>query len=215
VGLNNIADRPGAVRQGRRLGRGIGSSKGKTAGGGHKGQRSRGAGKPKLGFEGGQTPLRLRLPKRGFHNRQALPPLAELNLDKLGAALAAGRLDAGALVTMKSLRDAGLVPKTLKGGVKLLGGGAGAFSAPVDLEVSRASRSAKAAVEAAGGSVREVWYNRLGLRALLKPEALARPVRPARLPPRLARLYDGAGRLPAPAQPLAGPRAAAVPGGAP
>ena len=166
----------------------------------------------KLGFEGGQTPLRLRLPKRGFNNRQALPPLAELNLDKLGAALETGRLDPGALVTMKTLRDAGLVPKTLKGGVKLLGGGAQAFTAPVDVEVSRASRSAKAAVEAAGGSVREVWYNRLGLRALLKPGALARPVRPARPPPRLARFYDSAGRLPAPAEPLAGPRAAASSG---
>ena len=198
VALNNIADNAGATRPRKRVGRGIGSGRGKTSGRGHKGQKARSGNKPRLGFEGGQTPLRLRLPKRGFNNSRFALAFEALNLDKLERFVEVGRLDPGQLITMKTLRDQGVVSKNLKGGVKVLGRGAAEFSTPVHLEVSQASATARAAIEKAGGSVTEVYYNRLGLRALLKPEKFPVMIKNARPPPKLAKRFQKVGELPAP-----------------
>lgn len=186
--------------QGRRLGRGIGSSKGKTAGRGHKGQNARSGGGTKPGFEGGQTPLRLRVPKRGFHNvfKKEYHPL---NLDRLKEFIQAGRLDSSSTITMKDLRDSGAVRRRIGDGVKLLGRGAEEFDVPdVHLQVSQVSESAKEAIEKAGGKVTTVYYNTLGLRALLMPDWFAKKgrllPRAARPPPKLVDRFDTIGELP-------------------
>lgn len=199
VTLNSIRDNPGASKQGRRIGRGIGSSKGKTSGRGHKGQKARSGGGPRSGFEGGQTPLRLRVPKRGFHNPFSREYQA-LNLDRLQEWIDAKRLNPESLITMKDLRDSGAVHRRIRDGVKLLGQGADSFRTPVHLQVSQVSRSAKSVIEAAGGSVTTVYYNNLGLRALLRPEWFAKKgrllPRPARPPVKLASRFDTVGSLP-------------------
>jgi large subunit ribosomal protein L15 len=185
--------------QGRRVGRGIGSSKGKTAGRGHKGQKARSGGGPKPGFEGGQTPLRLRVPKRGFHNpfTRVYHPL---NLHRLQEWIETGRLDASQVITMKDLRDSGAVRKQISDGVKLLADGAEDFTLKVDLQITAASSAAREAIEKAGGSVTTVYYNKLGLRALTQPEWFDKKgrvlPRPARPPPKLAARFDVRGDLP-------------------
>lgn len=210
VSLNNIADNPGATKQPKRLGRGIGSGLGKTSGRGHKGQKARTGRGPKLGFEGGQTPLRLRVPKRGFHNPNKIV-WVPLNLNTLQRWVSDGRLPTEQVVTMKTLRDSGAVGKKVKHGVKVLANGAERFQTPLHLEVSQCSASAREAIEKAGGSVTTVYYNTLGLRALLKPDWFAKKgrllPRPARPPPKLAPRFDRVGALPPvttlPTQPLA------------
>ncbi len=146
--LNELSDNPGAVKPRKRVGRGIGSGTGKTAGRGVKGQNSR-AGVAQKGFEGGQMPLHRRLPKRGFTNIFR-KEYVEVGLDRIHAAIEAGRLDAGAAIDMAALQAAGIV-KRPKDGVRLLGGAAP--SAKLNISVAGASKSAVAAVEAAGGSV--------------------------------------------------------------
>ena len=146
--LNEISDRPGA-RKGRiRVGRGIGSGKGKTGGRGVKGQKAR-TGVSIKGFEGGQMPLHRRLPKRGF-NKPNRRELNEVNLGRIQEAIAAGKLDQGAPITVESLVAAGVVSKP-RDGVKILG--QGDFSAKLSFEVAGASKSALEAIEKAGGSV--------------------------------------------------------------
>lgn len=147
--LNEIADRPGARAKRMRIGRGIGSGKGKTGGRGGKGQTAR-AGVRIKGFEGGQMPLHRRLPKRGFNNIFALD-LNEANLGRIQMAIDKGRLAPGAVVTVEALVEAGVLSKR-RDGVRLLGGGE--LTAKVDFEVYGASKSAVAAVEKAGGSVK-------------------------------------------------------------
>lgn len=202
LALNTLADNPGSRHQKTRLGRGIGSGKGKTAGRGHKGQKARNGRSPRLGFEGGQTPLRLRIPKRGFTN-MFMNSFQEVNLNTISELAREGRIDTSQLITMKTLKDAGAVGKKMKDGVKLLGRGAEKFSLPLHIEVSRVSDRAKAAIEAAGGSVKRVHYNHLGLRALLTPEWFEKKGRllpaPARPAPRLRERIDAVGRLPSPA----------------
>ncbi|KAL4529265.1 hypothetical protein Ndes2526B_g04094 [Nannochloris sp. 'desiccata'] len=199
ISLNNLRDNPGANKTGRRVGRGIGSSKGKTAGRGHKGQKARSGGGPKPGFEGGQTPLRLRVPKRGFHNpfTRVYHPL---NLQRLQEWIQTGRLDASQVITMKDLRDSGAVRKQIGDGVKLLADGAEDFSIKVDLQITAASTAAREAVEKAGGNVTTVYYNKLGLRALTQPEWFEKKnrllPRPARPPPKLVGRFDVRGNLP-------------------
>ena len=146
--LNELRDNPGARPKSKRLGRGIGSGKGKTSGKGVKGQLAR-TGVAINGFEGGQMPIYRRLPKRGFinHFRKEYAPL---NLGALDAAIAAGKLDAGAEITEATLAAAGLVRGRLDG-VRLLG--KGEITRAVRITVSGASASARAAVEKAGGSV--------------------------------------------------------------
>jgi large subunit ribosomal protein L15 len=146
--LNEIADNPGAHKPRMRVGRGIGSGKGKTAGRGVKGQKSR-TGVRVKGFEGGQMPLHRRLPKRGF-KRPGRPEYAEVNLGALQKAVDAGRLDAGKPVDAAALQAAGLVTN-LRDGVRLLG--KGELTASLTLSVAGASKPAIAAVEKAGGKV--------------------------------------------------------------
>ncbi|CAN1169472.1 50S ribosomal protein L15 [Linum perenne] len=187
-----------------RKGRGIGSGKGKTAGRGHKGQKARGT--YKFGFEGGQTPLRRRLPKRGFKNPFSLTFQQPVGLGKIARLINAGKIDSHELITMKTLKDTGAIGKQIEDGVRLMGRGLEHIQWPIHLEVSRVTVRAKAAVEAAGGTVRRVHYNKLGFRALLKPEWFEKKGRllpkAARPPPKLKDKVDSIGRLPAPTKPI-------------
>jgi large subunit ribosomal protein L15 len=147
--LNQIADRPGARKSRMRVGRGIGSGKGKTGGRGGKGQTAR-AGVAIKGFEGGQMPLHRRLPKRGFNNIFARR-LNEVNLGRVQAAIEAGKLDPANTVDVEALVKAGVLRRA-KDGVRLLGNGE--IKAKLAFSVFGASKSAVAAVEKAGGSVK-------------------------------------------------------------
>ena len=149
--LNQIADRPGARTFGKRVGRGIGSGKGKTGGRGVKGQKSR-TGVRIKGFEGGQMPIHRRLPKRGFANIFAFH-LNEVNLGRVQTAIDKGKLDAGQPVTVEALVAAGVLNRALDG-VRLLGNGE--LKAKVVFEVHGASKSAAAAVEKLGGSIKRL-----------------------------------------------------------
>ncbi len=148
--LNQIADNPGARKNRMRIGRGIGSGMGKTGGRGGKGQTAR-TGVRIKGFEGGQMPLHRRLPKRGFRNTAFAVKLNEINLGKVQAAIDAKLIDAGNPIDVAAMVKAGLMRRA-KGGVKLLGDGE--LKSKIDLVVYRASKSAVAAVEKAGGSVK-------------------------------------------------------------
>ena len=147
--LNELADNEGATKKRMRVGRGVGSGKGKTAGRGVKGQKSR-SGVSIAGFEGGQMPLHMRLPKRGF-NKLNRARYAEVNLGRVQRAIEAGKITAGALLTEDALVAAGLVRRK-KDGVRLLA--QGELTTKVSFEVTGASAAAVAAVEKAGGSVR-------------------------------------------------------------
>jgi large subunit ribosomal protein L15 len=147
--LNEIADNPGARKSRVRIGRGIGSGLGKTGGRGGKGQTAR-AGVRIKGFEGGQMPLHRRLPKRGFNNIFRRD-LNEVNLDRVQAAIDAGKLDIAATVDADALVKAGVLRRA-KDGVRLLG--RGELKGKVAFEVHGASKSAVTAVEKAGGSVK-------------------------------------------------------------
>jgi len=146
--LNQLSDNPGARKARMRVGRGIGSGKGKTAGRGGKGQTAR-TGVAINGFEGGQMPLHMRMPKRGFNNVHRLD-YVEVNLDRLQQALDAVRLDVSQTVDGKALVAAGVL-RRLRDGVRLLG--KGEIKAKLALKVAGASKSAVAAIEKAGGSV--------------------------------------------------------------
>lgn len=148
--LNQIADNPGARKNRMRIGRGIGSGMGKTGGRGGKGQTARSGVRIK-GFEGGQMPLHRRLPKRGFRNTPFAVKLNEIGLAKVQAAIDAGKLDIKATLDAEAMVKAGLM-RRVKGGVKLLGGGE--FKAKANFAVFGASKSASAAIEKAGGSVK-------------------------------------------------------------
>ncbi|KAK9078715.1 hypothetical protein SSX86_002772 [Deinandra increscens subsp. villosa] len=203
LSLNDLRDNKGATKQKTRKGRGIGSGKGKTAGRGHKGQKARGT--HKFGFEGGQTPMRRRMPKRGFKNPFSLE-FQPVGLGKIARLINAGKIDSSELITMKTLKDTGAIGKQIRDGVRLMGRGSEHIQWPIHLEVSRVTVRAKEAVEAAGGSVRKVYYNELGFRALLKPEWFAKKGRlipkAARPPPKQMDKVDSIGRLPAPTKPI-------------
>jgi large subunit ribosomal protein L15 len=147
--LNEIRDNEGATKDRMRVGRGIGSGKGKTGGRGVKGQKAR-TGVAIKGFEGGQMPLHRRLPKRGF-----TPPNAkhynEVNLGRIQMAVDAGKLDSSKPVTIESLIAAGVVSKA-RDGVRILGHGE--LTSKLSFEIAGASKSAAAAIERAGGSVK-------------------------------------------------------------
>jgi large subunit ribosomal protein L15 len=147
--LNDIRDNDGAVKERMRVGRGIGSGKGKQAGRGGKGQTAR-SGYRNKGFEGGQMPLHRRLPKRGFTPPNARV-LNEVNLGRIQEAVDAGKLDANAAITVESLVAAGVLSKP-RDGVKVLG--TGELKARLTFEVAGASKSAREAIERAGGSVK-------------------------------------------------------------
>lgn len=191
--LNMLKDNPGAVKKKRRIGRGIGSSKGKTAGRGHKGQKARAGGSIPIGFEGGQTKFYKLLPKRGFTNRRHEAEMLSINLGTLQDFVDMGRLSppaGGAALNLKDLCDAGIcTTSSIKHGVKLLARGKERLTAPLRLEVSRASTQAIEAVEAVGGEVTTVHYNRLALRALLKPDKFDLLPKFARPPPKWLPYY--------------------------
>ncbi len=146
--LNQLTDNPGARKARKRVGRGLGSGWGETAGRGIKGQKSR-SGVSINGFEGGQMPIHMRLPKRGF---KAINPkqYSVLNLGRLQAAIDDGKLDAGSPITGEVLEAAGVVRRK-KDGIRILGNGE--LKAKVTLDVAGASKSAIAAVEKAGGKI--------------------------------------------------------------
>jgi large subunit ribosomal protein L15 len=147
--LHELSGPAGARKTRKRIGRGIGSGKGKTGGRGGKGQTARSGVRIK-GFEGGQMPLHRRLPKRGFKNTMFAKKLNEVNLGRIQAAIEAGLLDAAGKIDSAALVKAGLLRRA-KDGVRLLG--TGEIKAKVALSVYGASKSAVAAVEKAGGSV--------------------------------------------------------------
>jgi large subunit ribosomal protein L15 len=147
--LNEIRDNKGAHYVAKRRGRGIGSGKGKTSARGGKGQTAR-TGVALNGFEGGQTPLHRRLPKRGFNNTDFQQRFVVINLGRLQTALDAGHLKADAAVNGASLVAAGVL-RRVRDGVRLLA--KGELKAPLTIEVAGASKAAVAAVEKLGGKV--------------------------------------------------------------
>ncbi|WP_371424913.1 50S ribosomal protein L15 [Tardiphaga sp.] len=147
--LSDIADNAGSRKKRMRVGRGIGSGKGKTSGRGGKGQTARSGVRIK-GFEGGQMPLHRRLPKRGFNNIFRLD-YAEINLDRLQDAIDAKTLDIKAVINAESLVKAGVLRRS-KAGVRVLG--RGEIKAKINIEVHGATKTAIEAIEKAGGSVK-------------------------------------------------------------
>ncbi len=146
--LNEIKDNPGARKSRVRVGRGIGSGLGKTAGRGQKGQKSRG-GVSIFGFEGGQMPLHMRLPKRGFNNIFA-KDYAEVNLGAIQKLIDEGKLDAKGTLDHAALKAVGLA-RGGKDGVRVLG--KGELKAKLALKVAGVSKGAREAIEKAGGSI--------------------------------------------------------------
>ncbi|MCY4229539.1 MAG: 50S ribosomal protein L15 [Alphaproteobacteria bacterium] len=147
--LNEISDNPGARKTAKRVGRGIGSGKGKTSGRGVKGQKSR-SGVAINGFEGGQMPLFRRLPKRGFNNFRFRARYQTVNLGRLQLAVDSGRLNPSEPVDAAALVNSGVVRRA-RDGVRLLAGGE--LKTGLEIKVAGASKAAVAAVVAAGGSV--------------------------------------------------------------
>ncbi|MEO0619242.1 MAG: 50S ribosomal protein L15 [Pseudomonadota bacterium] len=145
--LNELRDNPGATKERKRVGRGIGSGKGKTSGRGVKGQKSR-SGVAINGFEGGQMPIHRRLPKRGFNNIFA-KSYNEVGLNRLQKAIDDKKLDPSATITVSELVKAGVVRRE-KDGVRILGG---ELTAKVTLEVAGVSKGARETIEKAGGTV--------------------------------------------------------------
>ena len=146
--LNELAPKDGSTKGRMRVGRGPGSGKGKTAGRGVKGQKAR-SGVSVYGFEGGQMPLHMRMPKRGFNSRNR-KDFAEVNLWRIEQAIEAGKLDAKKAIDAEALLAAGVIRRA-KDGVKLLGNGE--LKSKLNLTVYAATASARAAVEKAGGSL--------------------------------------------------------------
>ena len=146
--LNELKPREGSTKNRMRVGRGEGSGKGKTGGRGVKGQKAR-SGVAIAGFEGGQMPLHMRMPKRGFNNPNALM-FAEVNFWRLEQAIAAGKLDAKKPIDADALVAAGVIRRKLDG-VKLLG--KGELTSKISITVYHASATAQAAVEKVGGSL--------------------------------------------------------------
>ena len=146
--LNEIRENDGATRNRKRVGRGIGSGRGKTSGAGHKGQKDR-SGVAIKGFEGGQMPIHRRLPKRGFNNIFR-KDYVEVSLGRIQAAVDAGKLDSKKPVDAATLVAAGVISKA-RDGVRILG--KGELKAKVELHAAGASQTAIAAVEKAGGKI--------------------------------------------------------------
>ena len=147
--LNAISDNPGATKNRKRVGRGIGSGTGKTSGSGHKGQKAR-SGVSINGFEGGQMPIHRRLPKRGFTNIFR-KKYVEVNLGRLQTAIDAGKLDASKPVDSAALLGAGVISKP-RDGVRILAKGE-LTTKKIEIHAAGASKAAIAAVEACGGKI--------------------------------------------------------------
>lgn len=148
--LNEIKDKDEATSDRKRVGRGIGSGKGKTGGRGVKGQKSR-SGVAINGFEGGQMPIYRRLPKRGFSNAMFTRHFNEVSVGRIQTAIDAGKLDAKKPVTAEMLAEAGII-RRIRDGVRLLSDGE--IKAKVEFDIAGASKAAIEKVEKAGGSVK-------------------------------------------------------------
>lgn len=146
--LNTIKEQDGATRNRKRVGRGIGSGRGKTSGAGHKGQKAR-SGVSINGFEGGQMPIHRRLPKRGFNNIFR-KNYVEVNLDRIQIALDAGKLDKKKPVDAQTLVTAGVISKAREG-IRILANGA--LRDKVEIHATGASKAAIAAIEKVGGKI--------------------------------------------------------------
>lgn len=177
VALNEISDNHGARKTPKRVGRGRGGGRGKTSGRGMKGRKARNAVK-KVWFEGGQTPLFKRLPKKGFSRAAIATPLDNVTLGQIMQWVQAGRINPLEPITMKVLRDSNCVAGKVKYGVKLLAKGHDHVIVPLQLEVSYSSQQARNSVERAGGKVSHVYFTPRALRAHLNPEAF--PIKPKR-----------------------------------
>ncbi|KAK9469128.1 ribosomal protein L18e/L15P [Lipomyces arxii] len=164
--MSALTNNRDAYRRAKRLGRGPSSGKGKTSGRGQNGQHKREGNAP--WFEGGQTPMHKMLPKLGFRNR-GHQDLVKLNVSRLQSWIDQGRLDPTKPITMKELLDSRAC-RGIKDGVKILATGKDKLSSPINITVTSASKTAIEAIEAAGGTVVTKHYNRLSLRALLKPQ---------------------------------------------
>ena len=147
TGINDLKPNPGATRQRKRIGRGMGSGTGKTAGRGHKGQRSRSGYHSKRGFEGGQMPLHRRLPKRGFTNAIFKKQHSTVNVGDL---VRLGEVEAGAKIGANELVVAGIIRKLEKDGLRVLGGGA--IERPLHLIAQHFTKGAEEKITAAGGT---------------------------------------------------------------
>ncbi|MEO2069188.1 MAG: 50S ribosomal protein L15 [Desulfurobacteriaceae bacterium] len=147
--LHNLGPNPGAVREKKRVGRGHGSGHGKTSGRGQKGQKARAGwkGGTRPGFEGGQTPLYMRFPKRGFSNAPFKKEYAIVNVKDLN-----DRFEDGAVITPEVLKEAGLVKRNLS--IKILGDGE--LTKKLTVKAHKFSASAKEKIEAAGGTCEEI-----------------------------------------------------------
>lgn len=146
--LNTIKEQDGATRNSKRVGRGVGSGRGKTSGSGHKGQKAR-SGVSINGFEGGQMPIHRRLPKRGFNNIFR-KNYVEVNLERIQAALDTGKLDKKKPVDASALLIAGVISKP-RDGVRVLANGA--LKDKIEIHASGASKAAVDAIEKAGGKI--------------------------------------------------------------
>ncbi|TIB72822.1 ribosomal protein L15 [Wallemia mellicola] len=164
----------GVINRSKKLGRGRSSGKGKTSGRGQNGQKSRGDGKIAPWFEGGQTPLTKRFPKRGFYNYNS-NNFAPVPLSRLAHFIQQGRIDPSQTITIRDIVRSNLVHGLSKqDGVKIL-----SDLPPVHIEASRASKSAIEAIEAAGGSITFKYFNKLAMRQHLNPEKFRTPIKDA------------------------------------
>jgi large subunit ribosomal protein L15 len=201
VKLGNLRPAPGSHIKKVIKGRGIGSGLGKTSGKGHKGQWSHSA--PPDWFEGGQTPLYRRVRKFGFKNRFRRP-LVSLNLGTVQGWFDRGLFKEGDTITMHDMWQKQLLT-SIKHGVKLLARGKDVFTAPLKLEVTAVSEAARKALEGAGGSVKTVFFNKLGIRTYTRKEAKDISISFAAAPPKKAKKYDVPKfELPLPAAPPKG-----------
>ncbi|KAI9678693.1 MAG: YmL10 [Caeruleum heppii] len=194
--LSSLSDTPGSYNKAIRRGRGPSSGKGKTSGRGHKGQKQHG--KVPKGFQGGQTTQEVVQGKRGFENGFSVD-MSPLNLDRLQEWVDRGRLDPARLITLKELAESRCLHGVKRDGVKLLARGAETLRTPLNILVSRASTSAIAAIEAAGGSITTRYYSPLSIRRILRGESDSTIAVPA--PPPLTSSPSSASSSPTPADP--------------
>lgn len=193
VALNNLRDNPGAKKKKRRVGRGPGSTKGKTAGRGMGGQNKRSGGGVRVGFEGGAYPLYKRVRKHGFTNARFKVVYEKINLDRLIQFIIRGRIDPTKPITIKTMYDAGIFRK-IKHGVKILGGGASSLKIPLHIEATAVSESAKKAILDAGGTIKRIYFNKVYLRYYLQPEKYLLPIRRAIAHPSIRDRFDDWGQ---------------------
>ncbi|KAL9652468.1 hypothetical protein ABK040_000040 [Willaertia magna] len=160
------------LKKKRRVGRGVGSGRGKTCGRGKGGLYSRNGINLPVGFEGGQTPLWRRIPKFGFTNGAFKLDYEEVNLEQIQYLIDTGRIDIsnGKTITMRTLKEAGLIKNTKYPGIKLLAKGTEFFRSKIDIEVPRASKEAIQVIEKNGGSIRVIYYNKRSIYLMLNFE---------------------------------------------